>query len=149
MPQRRIHVTLPAVLVTIAAALSGPRAPEARAQAAQQAAVERGRYLTNDVAMCVQCHTPRLADGSLDDTRLFAGAPVPVESPFPGQPWAFQAPRIRGAGHLSDADLMSLLTTGRRTSGYTPLPPMPPFRFTEEDAAAVIAYLRSLDTPPR
>jgi len=111
--------------------------------------VERGRYLAHEVAMCVQCHTPRLADGSLDETRLFAGAPMPVGSPFPGRQWAVHAPAIRGTGHLSDADLQSLLTTGQRTTGHAPLPPMPPFRLTDEDAAAVIAYLRSLDAAPR
>ena len=28
--------------------------------------------------------------------------------------------------------------------GYVPRPPMPPLRMTQEDAAAVVAYLKSL-----
>ncbi len=138
------------VLATAAAVvLCLPGAPAAQGPAVRGGDVERGRYLAHDVAMCVQCHTPRLPDGSLDETRLFAGAPMPFESPWPGQRWALDAPAIRGTGHLSDEDLMSLLTTGRRTTGHAPRPPMPPFRMSEEDAAAVIAYLRSLDTPER
>lgn len=113
-------------------------------QAADPALIERGRYITHDVAMCIQCHTPRDASGELDDTRPFQGATIPLESPFPGRPWAAYAPAIAGTGHLTDEDLMSVLTTGRRTTGSAPMPPMPPFRMAEQDAAAVVAYLRSL-----
>lgn len=118
--------------------------PVEAAPAANDALVERGRYIANEVAMCVQCHTPRHANGELDDTQLFRGAPIPFTSPFGGPPWATYAPGIAGPGHLTDEDFFSLLTTGRRTTGRMPLAPMPPFRLSEEDARAVIAYLRSL-----
>lgn len=106
--------------------------------------VDRGRYLATSVAMCVQCHTPRNADGSIDETRLFQGAAVPVESPFPAQEWATQAPSIAGLVAFNEEDELSLLTTGHRRDGHTPKPPMPPFRLSPDDARAVIAYLRSL-----
>ncbi len=106
---------------------------------------ERGRYLTHQVAMCVQCHTPRHPDGSLDETRLFQGAPVPFDhAPFPGMAWASMAPAIAGLPGFSDEDEITLLTTGHRPSGRTPQSPMPPFRFTRDDAAAIVAYLRQL-----
>jgi mono/diheme cytochrome c family protein len=41
-------------------------------------------------------------------------------------------------------DAERLLQTGKSTRGYVPRPPMPPFRMTQEDAAAVVAYLKSL-----
>ena len=104
----------------------------------------RGRYLVHDVAMCVQCHTPRDASGALDETRLLKGAPVPVSSPFPTQQWAFSAPAIAGLPGFADEDEIALLTTGRRLGTPAPKPPMPPFRLTREDAEAVVAYLRSL-----
>jgi mono/diheme cytochrome c family protein len=107
--------------------------------------VERGRYLTHDVAMCVQCHTPRNAAGELDQTRLFAGATIPLSSPFPGQVWATEAPAIAGLGVFNEEDEMSLLTTGARRDGKRPRPPMPSFRMKPDDARAVIAYLRSLE----
>ena len=106
--------------------------------------VARGDYLVNLVAMCVQCHTPRDANGDLDRTHLLQGAPMPVSSPFPNKKWAFRAPAIAGLPGWSDEDVVSLLTTGRRLNGYMPNPPMPPFRLSREDAEAVVAYLRSL-----
>jgi len=106
--------------------------------------VARGSYLVHHVAMCVQCHTPRDATGTLDPTRLLKGAPNPVRSPVPTQPWAVSAPAIAGLPGFSDEDEITLLTTGRRPGNPVPKPPMPPFRLTREDAEAVVAYLRSL-----
>jgi len=106
--------------------------------------VGRGRYLATEVAMCVQCHTPRTERGELDATRLFAGAVIPVASPFANQLWAARAPALAGLPGWTDADAITLLTTGRRPSGAAPSPPMPAFHLTSEDAAAVVAYLRSL-----
>lgn len=114
------------------------------ASAAAGGDVERGRYLTHSVAMCIQCHTPRNADGTLDETRLFQGAAIPVESPFHGQEWATQAPSIAGLAGFNPEDELSLLTTGHRRDGHMPKLPMPPFRMSTDDARAVIAYLRSL-----
>jgi mono/diheme cytochrome c family protein len=112
--------------------------------AAPEAQVAHGSYLVSRVAMCVECHTPRDANGELDRARLLRGAPIPVRSPFPNQAWAFSAPAISGLPGWIDQDAIALLTTGRRLSGYMPKRPMPTFRLSREDAAAVIAYLRSL-----
>jgi mono/diheme cytochrome c family protein len=106
--------------------------------------VARGSYLVHHVAMCVQCHTPRDANGELDRTRLLKGAPIPVRSPVPAQQWAVSAPAIAGLPGFSDEDEITLLTTGRRPGNPVPKPPMPLFRLTREDAEAVVAYLRSL-----
>lgn len=133
-----------AVLVTA----TGPGVGRALAGAAKEGAsgagLERGKYLVHHVAMCVQCHSPRNEQGELDDTRLLQGAPIPVPAPFPDMPWAVQAPDIAGLAGLSDEEEISVLTTGARTTGESPRPPMPPFRMTREDAAAVVAYLKSL-----
>jgi mono/diheme cytochrome c family protein len=111
--------------------------------------IERGRYLANDVAMCTQCHTPRRENGALDETRLFAGATIPVKSPIAGQEWATQAPRLAGGGTFDERDVLSVLTTGHRRDGKVPAPPMPSFRLTAADAAAVLAYLRGIDSSGR
>src|SRR5512143_917852 len=129
------------IRVAVAAGLIA--ALEAAASGSRHAKVDRGQYLAHQVAMCVQCHTPRGSDGQLDTTRLFQGAPVPVPSPaFPNQQWAVRAPNIAGLTGFSDEDEVSLLMTGKRLSGQSPLPPMPPFRLTRQDAEAVVAYLR-------
>ncbi len=139
--------------IVAAALLASPAGPLRAAHAEDTAPsggpaasgdVARGRYIANSVAMCVQCHTPRNADGTLDETRLFQGAAIPVESPFHGQEWAFQAPAIAGLAGFNTEDEFSLLTTGHRRDGHVPKPPMPPFRLSPDDARAVIAYLRSL-----
>src|SRR5687768_12765128 len=56
--------------------------------------VDRGKYLVHHVAMCVMCHTPKTNEGKLITAQLLRGAPMPVESPYPRQPWAFRAPAI-------------------------------------------------------
>ena len=121
----------------VSAAQISPHTP-----AAEQ--LQRGQYLVEHVAMCVQCHTPRNAQGELDRTRLLQGAPIPVPTPFPMSPWAFKAPKIAGLPGWMPEDAVRLLQTGKSAQGYTPRPPMPPFRMTQEDAAAVVAYLKSL-----
>lgn len=106
--------------------------------------IERGRYITHDVAMCVQCHTPRDADGNLIENQLFHGAPLLVKSPFPNWDWAVRAPHVAGLPGLTDEQVIRLLRTGRAPDRDPPRPPMPSFRMTQEDAAAVVSYLRSL-----
>ena len=112
--------------------------------ATTDALVARGRYVATDVAMCVQCHSPRDSRGALDRSRLFTGASMPVRSPFPDKTWAFSAPAIAGLPGWSDEDAVTLLTTGRRPDGYVPKGPMPPFRLSRDDAQAVVAFLRTL-----
>lgn len=126
--------------VTLAALLS-----VASVSTAQEQQIAHGKYLVMHVAMCVYCHTPRNEQGELDQSRLLQGAPMPLASPFPSQTWAFEAPKIAGLpGGWTEADLSQLLQTGRGPRGMSPRPPMPPFRMTQEDAAAVAAYLKSL-----
>ena len=110
----------------------------------RQAQIEQGRYLVENVAMCVQCHTPRTQDGELIRSELLKGAPIPVRSPFPNRQWAIQAPNIAGMGAWSEAEVIRFLETGLRPNGTRPLPPMPPFRMNEKDARAIAAFLRSL-----
>lgn len=106
--------------------------------------VDRGQYLVNEVAMCVQCHTPRTSSGELNRLELLKGAPIPVASPWPNRPWAVRSAHIAGLPGFRDEDILNLLTKGARLDGRVPQPPMPPFRMTRQDAEAVIAYLRSL-----
>jgi mono/diheme cytochrome c family protein len=94
--------------------------------------------------MCVQCHTPRDASGNLIESHLFQGAPVPFKSPYPNMEWAASAPSIAGLVGFTIEDEVTLLTTGRRKTGESPKPPMPPFRFNREDATAIARYLKSL-----
>jgi len=138
---RSAPVFLVAAATTLAALSVGLGSP---ASESGPEAVERGRYLTHDVAMCVQCHSPRDDRGEIRRGEEFSGARIPVASPFPGSPWAVQAPNLRGLLGFSDAAIFRLLGEGIAHTGAPPQPPMPPFRMSRDDAAAIIAYLRSL-----
>jgi len=119
-----------------------PQHPKATGSAASE--VARGKYLVEGVAMCGQCHTPRDSNGNFDLTRRLQGAPVPWLPAKPDPNWPINAPRIGGNPPASDADMITLLTTGIWTSGGRLRSPMPQFRMERSDAAAVVAYLKSL-----
>ena len=119
--------------------------PDGTQRESEQNSAERGEYIVHHVAMCIYCHTPRDKEGTPDMRQLLRGAPMPINSPFPRQTWAFQAPKIAGLpGGWTEDDMARFLQTGVSPTGYQPRLPMPPFRMNDEDARAVAAYLRSL-----
>ncbi len=120
----------------------GPR-PAERAPQDTAARVARGEYLATSVALCIQCHSPRDAKGNLIETETFRGGAIPVQSPYPGDVWAFSAPSLRGLVGLTDAQVVELLTEGKATGRPAPKRPMPPFRLSQADAEAIVAYLRT------
>jgi mono/diheme cytochrome c family protein len=107
--------------------------------------VSRGKYIVEDLAMCIECHTPRDANGDLIRDEYLNGAPVPVKAPpYPQINWALKAPAIAGMiGYTKDQGIR-LLTSGVTRDGRVPNPPMPPFRMSVRDAESVVAYLKSL-----
>ena len=106
--------------------------------------VARGKYLVEQVAMCVQCHTPRSQSGQLLLTRYLQGAPIPVAAPANFQiDWAYTAPAIAGLPGYTRQDGIKLLTEGITPDGRIPKAPMPKFRLTRTDAEAVVGYLKS------
>lgn len=106
---------------------------------------ERGRYLAENVAMCIQCHTPREATGELIRSQAFRGAPIPAGRPSQLSSWAEFAPRIAGLPQYTTEQIILLLTTGTGREGKPLRSPMPTFKMTREDAEAVASYLKSVD----
>ena len=131
------------LLVALVAGLAAPSIAEPAS--ADQALIERGRYITHDLGMCVQCHTPRDEAGRLIAGEEFHGAPVPATVTIRGMEWALRAPNIAGLVGFTDDQEIQLLTRGHAEGRRAPRPPMPPFRMTHEDARAVVAYLRRVD----
>jgi hypothetical protein len=141
-----ITIAFAAILLTgsLAQAQQATKATASSASAHASGDVARGKYLVDHVAMCGQCHTPRDANGHLDNSRPLQGAPV-FMVPMGSDPnWPLVAPRIGGTPPASDADMVNLLTTGIWTNGQPLRFPMMPFRMSEQDAQAVLAYLKSL-----
>src|SRR5262249_39327921 len=108
--------------------------------------IERGRYLAHDVAMCVQCHTPRAADGSLIAEQEFMGGAFPVTAPafLRNEDWCIVTPRIAGLPDFTPDEAVQFLMSGARLGRHKPRWPMPPYRLSRDDAEAIVAYLMSL-----
>jgi len=108
------------------------------------ALVARGKYIVEAVAACGNCHTPRLPNGEPDTSRSLAGASVPYLPARPEADWPIVAPRLAGSPPATDAQMITLLTTGIWIEGRPLRSPMPRFHMTRPDAEAVLAYLKSI-----
>ena len=109
--------------------------------------VEHGRYLVAHVAMCRECHSPRDERGDIVRGQEFTGAPIPFRPPWPND-WALRAPRNRGLPGYTTPLGIRLLTQGAvDREGRQLRPPMPRFRMSLQDAADVVAYMKSLESP--
>lgn len=100
-----------------------------------------GRYLVEQVGMCIDCHSPRDEHGQFVRERWLQGAALPF-SPVVPMPWAPVSKPIAGLPTLTDDQALTFLTTGQLPDGRVPLPPMPEYRFSVDDARDIIAYLR-------
>ena len=106
--------------------------------------ITHGKYIVERTSMCNDCHTPRDEKGQLITAQTLQGAPI-GSAPIHPMPWADTAPPIAGLpAHYTPEQMVTFLQTGKRPDGSMPRPPMPPYRFSREDAMAVTAYLRSL-----
>jgi mono/diheme cytochrome c family protein len=115
------------------------------AKPANNSQASRGKYLVEGVAMCSQCHTPRDSAGNFDHSRWLQGGALWYQPANPVPDWPQQVPRIGGTVSATDAEMVTLLTTGIWKTGHRLRSPMPQFRMSAEDAASVVAYLRSLN----
>lgn len=125
------------------------RSPLAAAQHAKQSApdssaVERGRYIVEDVVQCARCHTPGNQADEGERSNWLKGGPLQIRPTYPVANWALVTPRLAGGPPGTDADFIKLMTTGIARTGQPPRPPMLRPHMTRADAEAVLAYLKSL-----
>ncbi len=127
-------------------------------------AVERGRYLMNNVGACTFCHTPLNPDGTRDNTKLLAGVNCFIDAAPPGTPAAMLPPGVpdsafgclssknltnheTGLKNATDQQIKDAIRNGNGIDGKNLIPIMPYFVFhnmTESDLDAIIAYLRTV-----
>lgn len=140
MSVSRVFVSLGALLiVAVQVSAQQPSAPVS----APPGNIEHGRYLVERVAMCGECHSARDPQGNIIVGTRLKGGSMPVRPPWPNN-WPLQIPRIAGMAGYTDAEAMRLLTQGAIKRDGTQLRyPMPRFRMSDQDAADVIAYLRT------
>ena len=112
--------------------------------------IERGKYLANHVAVCMDCHSTRnwgLYAGPMNPATLGAGGEVfNHEMGFPG---TFYAPNITpyNLDNWTDGELLRAISTGVNNEGKALFPVMGYHRFgkmDKEDLYSIIAYLRTL-----
>jgi mono/diheme cytochrome c family protein len=106
--------------------------------------VERGKYLVEEVARCPECHTPRNSQGDLEPDAWLQGASTWISPVQPNHNWAQLAPPLAGLPSYTNEQAERILEKGTGPEGEALRPPMHTYHLTQEDARAVIAYLRSL-----
>jgi mono/diheme cytochrome c family protein len=144
-PSVPTKVLLTSFLFFIGMVTTPAHAQQTAAKPANNNLIARGKYLVENVAMCTQCHTPRDGSGKFDRTLWLQGGPLWYQPAHSVSDWPLQVPRIGGSIAATDAELVTLLTTGIWRDGKRLRQPMQQFRMTPEDASAVVAYLRSLN----
>jgi mono/diheme cytochrome c family protein len=115
--------------------------------AAAETPVERGAYLVTTIGSCGNCHTPKDAAG-----RAVAGKELTGGFEFDDEVGHVIGPNITpdqktGIGDWTEAQIVTALRDGTRPGGTIIGPPMPiPVysKLSDNDAAAIAAYLRSL-----
>jgi mono/diheme cytochrome c family protein len=139
--------TVVAVAVAVVVALASPfvaSAADAGGKSKDSARVARGKYLVEQVAMCIDCHSPRGPKGEFIREKWLQGAPLDFKNTIPMPKWAEVAPPLAGLPGWTEAQVVTLLTTGKDQKGEMADPPMPQYRMNKDDATAVAAYLKSL-----
>src|SRR5215475_4856109 len=131
--------------VNAAAKTSEAQAATSRSSnGATNSEIERGKYLVENVAMCVECHTPRDSQGALRKEAWLAGAPIWIRPVAPIANWADHAPSLAGWPSFTEEQGERILEKGTGPEGEELRPPMHIYHMKHEDAKAIIAYLKSL-----
>jgi mono/diheme cytochrome c family protein len=120
-----------------------------------RAAVARGEYLV-ELLGCGVCHTDGALIGEPDMSRSLAGSSIgiaytsPFENDNPGIVFApnLTPDRDTGIGRWTDDEIMDAVRTGLGRHGPNRILVMPwqgYARITDDDAWAIVAYLRSIE----
>lgn len=113
--------------------------------------IERGKYLANHVAVCMDCHSKRnwklYAGPMMKEGIGGGGEKFSREAGFPG---VFYAPNITPYRlfNWTDGEVLRAITSGVDREGKALFPLMAYHRFgnmDQEDIFSIIAYLRTLD----
>ncbi|MFZ2029474.1 MAG: c-type cytochrome [Vitreimonas sp.] len=133
-----------AAVAALAACSQQPATPPAPTQAEL---VSRGQYLVNSIGGCNDCHTPMTLQGP-DMAHALQGATIPfrLTAQLEGHiPWApVSVPLAGGPAGYTDEQFVHFLMTGETAHGGPATPPMPQYRMNEEDARAVVAYIKTV-----
>lgn len=114
----------------------------------QEAKLERGKYLVEEIGRCQECHTPKTETGEFDKARWMKGATLVAVPSAPIADWHQKSPDLTSTGALwtrwGQEGFSKFLQTARNPRGGKAGPPMPAYMVTAEDGDAIAAYLKSL-----
>jgi mono/diheme cytochrome c family protein len=131
-----------ALLLSVALTMAGAPA------VAQDARVERGKYLVTEVARCQECHTPKTESGDFDTTKMLKGVTLNIAPITPVAGWHAASPDLTSTSRLwerwGEDGLVTFLETAKNPRGGKAGAPMPAYTMRAEDAEAIVAYLKSL-----
>jgi hypothetical protein len=125
-------------LVWVAAGV--PSAPSA----SSSAKIERGKYLVENIGMCGDCHTAHNEKGEPIKDQWLKGTELPFKPSVPMPVWADKSVNIAGLPGWDHDAAVKFMMTGIAYNGLPARPPMPQYRYNQQDAEAVVAYLKSL-----
>jgi mono/diheme cytochrome c family protein len=113
---------------------------------AQSDTVKRGDYLVNSIMTCGNCHTPKGPPAAVAG-KDFSGGLTWDEPPFKVTASNITQDKETGIGAWTDAQIKTLLRTGKRPNGVQIAEVMPTAFYgivTESDMDAIVAYLRTV-----
>ena len=166
---RKLLLSLLAIVLVVAVVLfpgcnnesTEPAADSAGNADSLKAVVERGKYLANNVAVCIDCHSKRdFGKFSLPPAAgsegIGASFPFGQAEGIPGEVWPPNITPARLASWTDD-EIARAVAHGVNKTGDTLFPIMPYYnysRMAKEDLYSIIAYLRTLApsdsmVPPR
>src|ERR1043165_5821275 len=127
-------------IMTLAAVASAAR------PATAQSAVERGNYLMNTIMTCANCHSPK-GPPAATAGKDFSGGLRFNEPPFDVTAPNITPDKETGIGNWTDAQIKTLLLTGKNEHGIQAAEVMPTAFYpilTPGDLDGIVAYLRTL-----
>ncbi|MFS2189831.1 cytochrome c [Mucilaginibacter sp. Mucisp84] len=134
----------------ITLALPNVGQPEAIKVDATPQRIARGKYLANNVTVCLDCHSTRSWDkfaGPSDSTISGAGGEkFDASAGFPGTVYSPNITPLNLSG-WTDGEIFRAMTTGVKKDGSAIFPIMPwPYyaKMDREDLYSIIAYIRTL-----
>lgn len=159
----RLSIAAMAAVTTLFVSTPG----HAQQPAANNAAVERGRYLVR-ITGCHDCHSPKVKGMTPDLDRALSGRPSTTMLPTPTKdevhaapdltawtgPWGYSVasnltpePTTGIGTRYNEAGFIATMRTGKKPNGTPIMPPMPSDVYqnmTDDDLKAIFAYLRTI-----
>jgi len=119
-------------------------AQKKKSGAKSAALIARGKYLVESTSMCNDCHSPHNEKGEVVEAQRLKGGPLEFKPAVPIPVWADKAVNIAGLPGWEKDAAIKFMMTGIAYNDLPARPPMPQYRFNQQDAEAIVAYLQSL-----